>query len=68
MRVVAASQNCFRLRLALRRFDQVSEYIEKGLLVRTTGDIMALSPPLIITRSKIDQLFDILTDVLTTTP
>lgn len=51
-----------------RAYDRFVRAFEKGLLVRTTGDIMALSPPLIITRSEIDQLFDILTDVLQSTP
>ena len=39
---------------------------EQGLLVRATGDVIALSPPLIITKSQIDELFDILTKVLKT--
>jgi adenosylmethionine-8-amino-7-oxononanoate aminotransferase len=29
---------------------------------------MALSPPLIITKTEIDHLFDVLTDVLSNTP
>ena len=29
---------------------------EKGLLIRTTGDIIALSPPLIISKAQIDEL------------
>jgi beta-alanine--pyruvate transaminase len=33
---------------------------EKGLLIRTTGDIIALSPPLIISEGQIDELTDIL--------
>lgn len=37
---------------------------EKGLLVRTTGDIVALSPPLIISKQQIDELVGILGDVL----
>lgn len=37
---------------------------EKGLLIRTTGDIIALSPPLIIEKRQIDELFDKLRDVL----
>ncbi len=40
---------------------------EKNLLVRATGDIIALSPPLIITQSQIDELFDIFTEVLKAT-
>ncbi|APZ44163.1 aspartate aminotransferase family protein [Acidihalobacter ferrooxydans] len=33
---------------------------EKGALVRYTGDIVAMSPPLIVTREQIDELVDIL--------
>ncbi len=37
---------------------------EKGILIRTTGDIIAMSPPLIISKSEIDQLIGTLGDVL----
>ncbi len=37
---------------------------EKGVLIRTTGDIIALSPPLIIEKSHIDQLFGAIGDCL----
>jgi beta-alanine--pyruvate transaminase len=39
---------------------------EKNLLIRATADIIALSPPLIISKDEIDQLFDILIKVLKT--
>jgi beta-alanine--pyruvate transaminase len=39
---------------------------EKGLLIRTTGDIIALSPPLIISKAQIDELIGGLGDVLKT--
>lgn len=42
-----------------RAFDAFLSAFEKGLLIRTTGDIIALSPPLIIEKSQIDQLVDI---------
>ena len=42
------------------------EAFERGLLVRATGDIIALSPPLIIEKKEIDQLFDIFSSVLKT--
>jgi beta-alanine--pyruvate transaminase len=42
------------------------EAFERGLLVRATGDIIALSPPLIIERREIDQLIDIFSNVLKT--
>jgi len=41
---------------------------EQGLLIRTTGDIIALSPPLTIETSHIDQLIERLTHVLKTLP
>jgi beta-alanine--pyruvate transaminase len=37
---------------------------EKGLLIRTTGDIIALSPPLIAEKKHIDQIVETLGDVL----
>ncbi len=37
---------------------------EKGVLIRTTGDIIALSPPLIIDQLQVDQLFAAIADVL----
>ncbi|MFA7307077.1 MAG: aspartate aminotransferase family protein [Hyphomicrobium sp.] len=47
-----------------RAFDRFVQAFEQGLLVRQTGDIIALSPPLIISKDEIDQLFDIFTKVL----
>jgi beta-alanine--pyruvate transaminase len=43
-----------------RAFDIFLDCYDKGALVRTTGDIIALSPPLIIERSHIDQLVETL--------
>ncbi len=43
-----------------RAFDVYLKCFETGLLVRQTGDIIALSPPLIITEAQIDELFQIL--------
>ncbi len=37
---------------------------ERGLLVRQSGDIIALSPPLIVERSHIDQMFATLAEAL----
>jgi beta-alanine--pyruvate transaminase len=37
---------------------------ERGLLIRTTGDIIALSPPLILEKRHIDQIFQTLANVL----
>ena len=43
-----------------RAYDIFLDCYERGLLVRTTGDIVALSPPLIIERAQIDQIIDTL--------
>ena len=43
-----------------RAYDVFLRCFEAGLLIRTTGDIAALSPPLIIDEIHIDQIFDIL--------
>ncbi|MBD8527782.1 aspartate aminotransferase family protein [Pseudomarimonas arenosa] len=40
---------------------------EAGILVRVTGDIIALSPPLIIEPSQIDQIFAALADTIRAT-
>ncbi|MGH9321820.1 MAG: aspartate aminotransferase family protein [Vicinamibacteria bacterium] len=37
---------------------------EKGVLIRTTGDIIALSPPLIVEKNHIDQIVGTLREVL----
>ncbi len=50
-----------------RAFDRFVKSFEEGVLVRQTGDIIALSPPLIISKSEIDQLFDTFGKVLKTT-
>ncbi len=47
-----------------RAFAAFRAAFEAGLLIRTTGDIIALSPPLIIDKPEIDKLFGILADVL----
>jgi beta-alanine--pyruvate transaminase len=48
-----------------RAFDAFLKcFWEKGVLIRTTGDIIALSPPLIIEKAQIDQLFGAIADVL----
>jgi len=49
---------------AQRAFDVFLRCYERGLLIRTTGDIIALSPPLVISRGQIDELFGILGAVL----
>lgn len=39
-----------------------------GLMVRCTGDIIAMSPPLIVEKSHIDRMINILGDVIRRTP
>ncbi len=41
-----------------RAFDVFLDCWQQGLMLRTTGDIIAMSPPLIIERSHIDQMVD----------
>ena len=43
-----------------RAFDVFLDCYEKGVLIRTTGDTVALSPPLVIERGQIDQIVDTL--------
>ena len=47
-----------------RAFDAFVRAFEAGLLIRVTGDIIALSPPLIIEKAHIDELFGKLATVL----
>jgi beta-alanine--pyruvate transaminase len=42
-----------------RAFNAFIKAFENGLLIRTTGDIIALSPPLIIEKNQIDEIVDI---------
>jgi beta-alanine--pyruvate transaminase len=47
-----------------RAVDIMQDCFDNGLLVRTTGDIVALSPPLILEKTHIDQIFDILSGAI----
>lgn len=47
-----------------RAFNAFLECYDKGVLIRTTGDIIALSPPLIIEKQEIDRIGETLADVL----
>jgi beta-alanine--pyruvate transaminase len=49
-----------------RAFEAFLGCYEKGVLIRTTGDIIALSPPLIVQKNQIDQIFDTIGKVLKT--
>ena len=47
-----------------RGFDVYRRCFERGVLVRATGDIIALSPPLIIEKPQIARIFETLSDAL----
>jgi beta-alanine--pyruvate transaminase len=47
-----------------RAFEVYTKCFERGLLVRQTADILALSPPLIVTPEQIDEMFGTLSAVL----
>ena len=49
-----------------RAFDVFLECWERGVLIRTTGDTIALSPPLIVESAHIDQIVSTIADVLKT--
>ena len=51
-----------------RAYSTFVQGFEKGILMRTTGDTIALSPPLIIQKSEIDLLIDTLRGILKTLP
>ncbi len=47
-----------------RAFSAFVKAFEAGILIRTTGDIIAMSPPLIIERAQINELIGKLGDIL----
>ncbi|MBV8852715.1 MAG: hypothetical protein JOY91_04905, partial [Sinobacteraceae bacterium] len=47
-----------------RAFEAFLRCFERGVFIRTTGDTIALSPPLIIENAQIDQIFTTLREVL----
>lgn len=49
-----------------RAFSAFLKAFEQGVLIRTTGDIIALSPPLIVSESQIDQIVTTLAGILKT--
>lgn len=49
-----------------RAFDCFLRAFEQGLMIRTTGDIIALSPPLMLQKTHIDQMIGILAEVIRT--
>jgi beta-alanine--pyruvate transaminase len=51
-----------------RAFEAFLRAYEKNVLIRTTGDTIALSPPFIIAKKQIDELFGTVRDILKTLP
>ncbi len=49
-----------------RAYDILVKCYEAGALIRVTGDIIALSPPLIIEKEQIDSLFEIVSGAIRT--
>ncbi|MEO7361225.1 MAG: aspartate aminotransferase family protein [Gemmatimonadaceae bacterium] len=49
-----------------RAFEIFLRCFEHGVLIRVTGDTMALSPPLIVERAQIDQIVEVLHEALRT--
>ena len=47
-----------------RGYDALVAAFERGLLMRTTGDTIALSPPLIVERAQVDRIFETLAAVI----
>ena len=47
-----------------RAFTAFTRAFEKGCLIRTTGDIIALSPPLIVEKHQIDELIGTIAGIL----
>ena len=47
-----------------RAYDVFARCYEKGVLVRTTADIVALSPPLVVERGQIDEICETLGEAL----
>jgi len=49
-----------------RAYETFVTCFERGVLIRVTGDIIAISPPLILSEENIDQMFSTILDVLQT--
>jgi beta-alanine--pyruvate transaminase len=49
-----------------RAYEAFVRAYEKGVLIRVTGDIIALSPPLIVEKPQIDQMISTVAEVLKT--
>jgi beta-alanine--pyruvate transaminase len=51
-----------------RAYEVFVKCFERGVMVRQTGDVIAMSPPLIISPAQIAQLVETLADVVRATP
>ncbi len=51
-----------------RAFEAFLRCYRRGVLIRTTGDTIALSPPLILERRHVDEIFGVLAEVLRDLP
>jgi len=49
-----------------RAFEAFLKCYEKGVLIRTTGDIIALTPSLVVEKAEIDRIVTTIGDVLKT--
>ena len=49
-----------------RGYDAMVRCFERGVMVRLTGDTLAISPPLIVGQDHVDQIFGTIADVLRT--
>ncbi len=49
-----------------RAFELFLKCFERGVLTRVTGDVLALSPPLVVEETQIDEIFSTIADVLKT--
>ena len=54
-------------KMGARAFAVFLKAFERGILVRVSGDVVALSPPLIVEKNQIDELFGVLREVLQAT-
>ncbi len=65
--VAAIEYEPWASRPGARGFDTFVRAFDAGILVRSAGDMTAMSPPLIIERSQIDELVGTLADVIKAT-
>ena len=47
-----------------RAYEAFRRAFDAGLMIRVTGDIIALSPPLIVDKPDIDRMFETLREIL----